>query len=199
MLWQTVLVTTSAVVVLACAGMAQPAPLKKEAIVLRVTQENITESGTNWRKSWGGFSRDFGNQRILIVGARILGPFDPRVTLHWCFVGRDATTKNLVTFGDGEKAVVIRNGGSEFVLMSQSVRSNIARENTPRRSGTGTTWTGQTFDVEIHTPSAPIKRTGIKPHGWCLFIAQNGRIVAETANVPEMIEWGRKHLGLVRP
>jgi hypothetical protein len=170
------------------------APLPRGALNLQVRQEQITANGSNWRTSWGSFSKDLGNKRVLVVNMKVHGQFDPRILVHWYFVGRDLSTNKLTVYSSGERPAVVGTGGAELLIASSEIRMKSERENIPPREGSISYGNYGSVAVQYGGKTMPTKKSGVSPYGWTLIVSQNGRIVGETASMPDLVKWTRDYL-----
>lgn len=159
----------SALVAITAPALAQP--LKPGSVVLRVETEQIVRRETQWSTSWGSFSRDLINARVLVIALRQLGPGQGPVTVRWWFVGRDYDLDVLFIYDSGETTGKIAAGGVKLAPSSRELVLN--RE--------------QTLLLGRQT-------SGQHPWGWCVAVSQDGRLLAETASLPELVEWTKKTL-----
>jgi hypothetical protein len=145
-------------------------PLQRNSIVLDVKAEQIVRSETQWSTSWGSFSRDYLNARILVISLKQIGAGDSGVTVRWYYIGRDYTAKKLFIYDAGQAVGEVVPGG---VLVVPKSKSLVATREQTIASGR--------------------RLTGQHPWGWAVTVHQNGTLLAETASTPEMIDWARAH------
>jgi hypothetical protein len=143
-------------------------PLKRGAVVLNVLAEQVVRSETQWQTSWGDFSKDYINARILVVDLRQLGPGTSGVKVEWFFIGRDYDKDRLFIYDSGDSEGNIARGGIKLVPRSKELVSNRNSYSNGRL-------------------------TGKRPWGWAVFVTQNGLALAETASVPELVKWAREN------
>jgi hypothetical protein len=177
------------IVVAAATCRSELAPLPRGALNLQVRQEQIAANGSNWRTSWGSFSKELGNKRVLVVNMKVQGQFNPRVLMHWYFVGRDLSTKKLTIYSSGERSAVVSAGGAELVIASSEIRLKSERENVPPREGSISLGNYGSVAVQYDGKTMPTKKSGAVPYGWTLIVTQDGRIVGEAASLPDLIKW----------
>lgn len=169
-------------------------PLPKNALIVSVTQKQITSNGSNWRTSWGSFKKDYANKRVLIVNLKQLGHFDPEVSVSHYFIGRDAATRKFTVYSSGEKKATVGMNGDEVVFVSKDMPAASERENQPPRSGTTTSASGHTVDIATDGKTMPMKKSGVAPHGWCIIVKQGTKVVGESASTPELVKWTKEYL-----
>ncbi len=141
-------------------------PLQRNSVVLNVAAQQIVRSESQWQTSWGSFSRDLLNSRLLIISLYQLGGGDSLVQVKWYFIGRDYDKQQLFIYDSGETEGNIARGGIKLTPSSKQLILN--REQT-------TTFGRRT--------------TGQHPWGWAVFVTQKGNPIAETASVPELVKW----------
>lgn len=140
-------------------------PLQRGNVDLRVRHEAKIETETQWDSSWGTFSKDYLNSRVLDIALRQIGGGDSTVLVQWYFVGRDYDAKKLFIYDSGEFTGDIAQGGVKLLPYSKKL---ISTRDKMRRSN---------------------QLTGAHPWGWCVVISQKGRLLEEKASVPEMVQW----------
>jgi hypothetical protein len=142
-------------------------PLARGAVVLNVYSEQVIRSETEWKTSWGTFSKNYLNKRLLVINLRKLGPGDSSVTVKWYFIGRTAGPQGKMFIYDfGERTGSIAEGGVLIKPYSKELVFN--REQTSSRGS---------------------QSSGAKPWGWAVFVEQNGNQLWETASIPELVPW----------
>lgn len=149
-------------------------PLRRGSIVLNVSSEQVIRSETQWQTSWGSFSRDFLNSRILIVDIKKIGAGDATVRLEYYFIGKDHDSRSLFVYSSGAVAGYVKAGGVKVIP-----RSTVLLSNRTNVSGSN-------------------RLSGRVPWGWGVFVTQNGRLLAEQANLPEVLDWLRANRPEVR-
>lgn len=179
------------------ASAAELPPLQKAAINLKVRPEQISNTGSNWKTSWGSFSADYVNKRVLVVNLAKLGDFDPNVVVKWYFIGRNESGQRVI-YDKGERSVLIAPGGSEIAIVSKTITQTRSRENTPSqtRSATAVDPYGNIAAVDVTIPgkTGPLVVKGLRPDGWCIYIVQGKRDLYQHASTPELIAWTDKEL-----
>jgi hypothetical protein len=120
--------------------------------------------------TWGAFSKDYINTRILEITLNQIGPGDSTVTINWYFIGRDYDAKRLFVYDQGEFTGKINRGGVKLLPYTKELIAT--RE--------------KLFGGN--------RLTGSHPWGWCVIVSQNGRPLEEKASIPELIKWTREHL-----
>lgn len=174
--------------------------LSSPAIILNIAQEQISSNGSNWRTQWGSFSKDFANQRALVVDTRhTLGNASAGVSLYWYFIGKNAPSGGFLIYDFGSKDTTLSSTWSQHVLVSKPISVNTRRDNTPDRQATAMLSNGVILNLTIAGRSGPTVKTGITPNGWCLFVVQDGVLVAETSSTPEIGVWTKNALRAPKP
>lgn len=140
-------------------------------MVLRVEAEQIVRTETDWRTSWGSFSKDLINSRVLVISMRKLGDGTGPVNVRWYFIGRDFDKDRLMIYDSGESNGEIALGGIVLAPTSKELVKN-----TTQRFLHGRRVSGQI------------------PWGWAVFVSQNGNPLAEVASVPELVQWTENEL-----
>ena len=174
-------------------------PMPRNALLVNVTQKQILANGSNWRTSWGSYSKEYANQRILIVNLKQLGRFDPSVSVAHYFIGRDLSTRKFVVYSQGEQKANVDADGDEFVIVPKEIQAKSEREKLPPHSGTVTSGSGRTTETPIDGKTMPAKKSGVTPHGWCILVTQGGKTVGETASTPELVKWTKDYLATSKP
>lgn len=153
-----------------CCSALWAQPLQRGAVVLDVASEQVIRSETSWRTSWGSFSRDYLNKRLLVIRLRQLGPGNPMVTVRWYFIGRHVKS-GMYIYDSGESTGSIAQGG--IILKPYSAELVHTRERTILRGN---------------------QQDGAQPWGWSVFVTQGNVALWESASVPELVDWTRKRL-----
>lgn len=146
-----------------CVIVAQP--LQRGNVDLRVSYSLQIKSETQWLTSWGDFSKDYINTRLLDITLRQIGGGDPTVRVQWYFIGRDYDAKKLFIYDEGEFTGDIARGGVKLLPYSKEL------------IGTRERLLGSN------------RLSGSHPWGWCVVISQNTKLLEEKASVPELIKW----------
>lgn len=153
--------------------------LERNALVLKVAQEQVVHNSTQWQSAWGDFSKDCINARVLVIDLRRLGDGNSIVTVKWYFIGKDFDQGKLFIYDSGESTGNIAKGGVKLAATSRDLVET--REQSTELS----------TDLVLRTTRT---HTGQQPYGWALFVEQDGRAVGETASLPELVAWTQKKL-----
>ena len=152
------------------------AVISEANLMIDVTQEQIQQSKLNAKRSDGRRDTTKKQIRVLNVECRSIGSQkDEPVTFRWFFIGKDPLEGKFDYYSQGRTEGRIPRSSS---LKLRIVSDALEQDN----------YVEQEFLTSVFVTSIDML-----PHGWVLWVLQNGKLVKATASTPDLIEWMKRN------
>lgn len=152
------------------------AAINPRAVILNIRQSQAQQQTLNAVASDGRRDRTIKSVRILDVECRVMGDgYAERASLRWFFIGKNALDGRFDYYSHGSREVTVpRRDLLKLRIVSEPLRQDKYVE--------------QEFFASVKVTAG-----SVTPHGWVLWLVQDGETIKAEASDPGMLEWMKRN------